>query len=455
MARLIIHAGMGKTGTSAIQVSLLKNQEALAAQGIVFLRTNQPKPEQSAKHRLKWRDYRAEPWKELREEAGRLAGTDKTVVLSNDTLWKKNAKELRFLKKIFKGYEFTIVFYVREQVEFLESRALQAMKRDRNAKNRDRKKLKLDFSDPANPAGLESFLEKFAPHLDYLEVAKRWESVFGKGTVQSRLYMRDVFSGGNVVADFYEAIGASTDSLNLSTEMNPSLSVPFAAITTEREKYFAPEISNPEVLDSALRLSKVRKSNLPKLISPERADKIRTEVADSNKAFFSRFVVNADEFKVKEWKRGKGCDFNELAAEMKTIISNWPLIAFKNSGPDIPSTGVFYEGWKMEGVSPQYRATQASTQSTLRFRIHVRSRLRSGDSDLSLYLTCIEQDVIRSVRVCGSDSGKIDVSRSPILIPVSALGEYDNVEIEILIPEGETSSLTVTELKVEESAASE
>ena len=83
---------------------MLKNRDALADQGIVSLQSNQSKPELSAKHRLKWRNFKAKPWQELRAEAAQLAKTDKTVVLSNETLWKKDVKELRFLKKIFKRF---------------------------------------------------------------------------------------------------------------------------------------------------------------------------------------------------------------------------------------------------------------------------------------------------------------------------------------------------------------
>jgi len=166
-------------------------------------------------------------------------------------------------------------------------------------------------------------------------------------------------------------------------------------------------------------------------------------------------VVNADGFKPKDWKKGEGCNFNELAGEMGEIISKWPLIVFKGFGPEKPSIGVFYDGWEVEGGPPEYCATQSMPLSALRFRIHVRSRLRSGDSDLALFLRCIETDVARSVKVGGVDAGEIDLSRSPIPIPVSALGEYDNVEIMLSIPEGVTSSLTVTELRVEESGESE
>lgn len=281
MARLVIHAGTGKTGTSSIQVSILKNREALASQGIVFLESILSKPGKSAKHGLDWMRFGSRARKALKTEAARLVATDKTIILSNEALWKRGAKDLRVLRKIFKGFDVQIILYVREQVEYMESRTLQAMKKGQ-------KVLALDFSDPENPAGLDRFLNQFAPHLNYLDAASRWEQVFGEGALQARLYSRDRFPEGNVVADFYTAIGAAIESLDLSSEVNPSLSVPFAVITANRDKYLPPDVSRSEALDAGLRLSRVRKSNIPRLISPEKAAEIRNRVVESNQEFFAK-----------------------------------------------------------------------------------------------------------------------------------------------------------------------
>jgi len=442
MARLVIHAGTGKTGTSSIQVSILENKEALASQGIVFLETILSKPDKSAKHGLEWLKFGSRERKAFKAEVASLVKTDKVVILSNEALWKRGIKDLRVLKKIFKGFDCQVVMYVREQVEYLESRTLQAMKKGQ-------KVLELDFSDPENPAGLDRFLNQFAPHLNYLEVAKRWEKVFGEGTLQARLYSRDRFPEGNVVADFYTAIGASTESLDLSSEVNPSLSVPFAAITANRNQYLPTKVSRSEALDAGLRLSRVRKANLPKLISQERAAEIRSQVVDSNREFFAKHVVNGEEFNVREWKRETTRGFQEFADEMVELISRWPLLFFNGFGPKRLSTAVFSRGWLVDGDPHQLKASQSEPESALSFRIHLRAKLRIGCDSLELWLKCSEATAVREVRVDGDEIGEIDVCSSPIPIPASALGEFDNVEVILLAPDGSDSALTVTGLRVE------
>lgn len=442
MARLVIHAGTGKTGTSSVQASILKNKEALASQGIVFLESILSKPGKSAKHGLEWMKFGSRERRALKAEAARLAKTDKTVILSNEALWKRTAKDLRLLKKLFKGFDVQIILYVREQVEYMESRTLQAMKKGQ-------KVLALDFSDPENPAGLDRFLNQFAPHLDYLDVASRWEQVFGEGALQARLYSRDRFPGGNVVADFYTAIGASIESLDLSSEVNPSLSVPFAVITANRDKYLPPDVSRSEALDAGLRLSKLRKSNIPRLISPEKAAEIRNRVVESNQVFFAKYVVNGEEFKVRDWQSEGNRGFREFADEMVQLISKWPLILFNGFGPKQRSKKVFSRGWLVEGDAPHFEASQCEPEAAICFRIHLRAKLRSGGNDLNLWLKCSEATAVRGVKVAGNEIGEIDVCCAPIPIPASSLGEFDNVEVVLLTPHGSEATLTVRDLRIE------
>ncbi len=437
MARLFIHAGMGKTGTSSIQVSLLQNREVLAEQGIVAIESNQSKPDVSSKHRLKWRNHRSREWRHLKKEASKLARTDKTVILSNETLWKKDESERQLLRKIFKNFDVTILIYVREQVEFLESRALQAMKRTKMGN-------RLYFGDNQNPKGMEKFFEKFDPYMDYLAIARGWEDVFGKGSVMARLYSRDVFSGGNVVEDFFEAVGAETDALDLSTMTNPSLSVPFAAISKDRARFLPDVESKSEVIDAAFRFSKIRKTNLPRLISPEKAEEIRKRAAESNRTFFKEYVVNGDEFTLREWKKGDTFDLKSLANEMQELIDSWPLILLMKYGPVELSPGIYREGWRVDKTSNSCRAEQVGDRAAIRFRIHTRARLRMGEATLKLRLQTMEDTARRIVTVNNEVKGVVDLAKESIPVSTSELGEFDNAEVLLQVEEGVESPLTIT-----------
>ena len=448
MAKLVIHAGTGKTGTSSVQVSLLKNKEALGSQGITFLESILSKPGKSAKHGLEWQKLFGRERRNLRKEAKRLAETDLTVVISNEALWKKSPRQLRVLKGLFKGFEFEVVIYVREQVEFLESRTLQSLKKGR-------KVLDLDFSDMGNPGGLDEFLDQFLPHLDYLETCQRIEEVFGKDSVHARLYSRELFTDGNVVSDFLEVLGADLQSLDLSTETNPSLSVPFAIITTNHREYFSPVPSRSEVLDAGLRLSKKQKAQVPRLISSKKAEEIRSRFSNSNEDFFASYVKNADGFSCKDWSGKSARELGEFVDQMSELIEEWPLMQFNGFGPKKTNRAVFCEGWDIEDEAGVFRVSRAGEESKIRFRIHLRARSRSKNRGLKLWMETTEPSAVQRVRVGNGEIEDIDLSRSPISIPTSELGEFDNVEVVFLKSDGSQAPLSVTGVRLDEDGVKE
>lgn len=438
MARLIIHAGTGKTGTSAVQASLLKNRDALLAQGIRYLQSNQPKPEVAAKHQFRWNKREAPGWDALRREAAELARTDDTVVISNETLWKKDEEELEFFLSFFPGFEFTILLYVREQVEFLESRALQAVKQ-----RQKRREMSLGES-----GGMEDFLAEFVPELDYLEVARRWEKVFGEGTFLGRLYSRDAFPNGNIIDDFYEAIGASPETLDLQAEMNPSLSAPFAMLLKNREKYLRPEHREAELFEAAMRLSKVITPNPRKLLTIDQAEEIRERFAASNEAFFERYVVNGEGFRIREHAPGEEYDLRDLAASVEELIDGWPLVTVDSFGPRKMTTKVFRSGWRTGSDPEVFEVKQDSGEASLRFRIPLRAMLRIEGDSFRLEFACREESVVRDVRVNAGEPVRLDLAREPIAFSRGLLGPSDSVEIRLSVPDHGNPDMTITGYRV-------
>jgi len=437
MAKLIIHAGTGKTGTSAIQGALLTNREELARQGIYYIQSNQPQPHLAGKHKFRWRRRNHPDWDELREEAAELAKTADTVVVTNETLWKKNEEELQFFKDCFKGYQFSILLYVREQVEYLSSRALQAAKQESG-------RWKLEFKGQERPGNLDWFLDEFLKEVDYLAVARRWEGVFGKGSVQARLYARDVFSSGNVVEDFYEVIGASTDSLDLHVEANPSLSVPYAAILDGEGEFLSGDLEKRDLMEMALRLSQSKTHNPRKLIPASRAEEIRRNFEESNRLLFEDYVVNAAGFAKREYDEGNAYDLNELASDLESKVSAWPLISMLEKS--VVEQKWFQEGWDLSERDCRV-ATQEGASAVIRFRLPFLKGFWLGAEDFGIVLTCGEESVLRTVSVNGHDFGAIDLATNPVPLPRSLLGQHDNVNIRISPPADGSGELAVIGLR--------
>lgn len=427
MARLFIHAGTGKTGTSAIQTSLLKNREELVRQGIRYIQSNQPRPELYGKHKFRWRRRQHPDWDVLRQEAAELAGTDDTVIVTNETLWKKNEEELQFFKECFAGYDFKVLLYVREQVEYLNSRALQASKQDTGRK-------KLDFRGQETPKDLDRFLNEFLAEVDYLETASRWERVFGKGSVEARLYDRKAFSSGNVVEDFYESVGADVGRLDLRVEANPSLSVPYASILDERESFLSADLEQENLLEMALRLSKRRTTNPKKILSANQAESIRKAFAESNRELFERYVVNAEKFSYGEYDEGQAYNLRELAGELEELVKESPLIPMLAPSPALKKW--FQEGWRFDENG---MAIQEDGTAVIRFRFH----LLKGhwlEGEFGAVLSCGNESVKRDVWVNDQSLGSIDLTNSPIVISRGELGVDDSVEIKLSAPSEESSS---------------
>lgn len=423
MGTLIIHAGMGKTGTSAIQASLYKNRDVLERHGFRSVEASRSERHTSAKHSLRWKNRRDPEWRRLKQEVRAAAKGDGTLIISNENIWKRSPREVRFLCRLFRGLDIKLLVYVREQVDFLESRALQAIKTDS-------KRWNLDVRGDAGAAGVEEFLEKFLPDLDFLEMAKRWGRIIGDDNVIARLYSRDSFPNGNVLEDFYEAIGVPADELDMRSESNPSLSVPFAEICNHSEEYLPEGLRRNEILDAALRLSKKLTPVPPRFLSPEKAREIRERFAGSNREFFDRFVDNGTEFPMRDRPSGDAYDLGELAAELKKVIEEWPLLGRKGLGVK-RSAGILHHGWSVEKRENGLVARQDSPEASLRFRVPFRMLLRVGSDAYLLRLECGEGSVPRRVRFNGRDLGTVDLAAG-IPFESSWLEKFGNAEVEIL-----------------------
>jgi hypothetical protein len=137
--RIILHAGMHKTGTTSIQNALYNGRDALRAEGILYPQTGCPDWARQGHHLLPWSLIRRpgivpvfrgrvvqydragcdDLWQQLRAEIA--ASGAHTVVLSSEEFDGLTNEEIVTLRGYLRGYDIQPVLAVRNHVDFIES----------------------------------------------------------------------------------------------------------------------------------------------------------------------------------------------------------------------------------------------------------------------------------------------------------------------------------------------
>lgn len=227
MARIWLHIGHGKTGTSSIQWAMaersrLRRDVIYPARG----RSNQ-----MAHHGLfplKGEAYGPETVQTLRQISERLASVTVPALLSSEHLCHASERKVTQISKAFAGHDLRVVYYIRRQDDLLESAFRQRQSAQPGA-----------CPDPA------LFLERFAKGFDFENRLQPWRTVFGDEAITLRLYHPTII-GSDVVADIERLLGLPDWPERTAGQKNPSLT---AAGT---RKVMEAALTSPE---TALRLA--------------------------------------------------------------------------------------------------------------------------------------------------------------------------------------------------------
>ncbi|MGI6590124.1 MAG: hypothetical protein ACOX1O_00705 [Eggerthellaceae bacterium] len=212
MAKLILHIGTHKTGTTALQSFFGENRQLLAQRGIAYpiLKTKYHEVTHErnahwlmnqAKHELGIleltdTDHRAiDEGRKLLAEA---AASADVVVLSDEQLWAEGAAHKMFWRRLvplldeFSFDRIQAVVYFRRQDEFVSSMWKQWVK----AAPKETRSIE-DFG---NKAGIKS-------SMNYDRGVVRLERVFDHDDIIIRLYGKKNYAGANIYEDFFAACG--------------------------------------------------------------------------------------------------------------------------------------------------------------------------------------------------------------------------------------------------------
>lgn len=223
--RVVVHIGMGKTGTSSIQYLLAANRPVLAAHGVLFPRVpgrarhtrlglavkgDDELTRTPAWHRIGRpvpQRFRRRFRRNLLEEVG--SADARTVLFSDEALFGLDEESLVRMRQLMAkvGGPLRVVAYLRRQDDHLASLYQQEVKVGETRR----------MSEWVSLSGLRGH--------DYHTRLSAWRDVVRPDEVVVRPFERSGFVGGSLYADFFDAAGADIDESELAPPeiRNPSL----------------------------------------------------------------------------------------------------------------------------------------------------------------------------------------------------------------------------------------
>ncbi|WP_191601007.1 hypothetical protein [Marinomonas algicola] len=207
--KLIIHIGMPKTGSSAIQALFALNEAYFKSKGIVFpwydgFTQSYQTSGGNAELLLKWmssQDRRA-------FDQAISALNETTVVISSESLFYTFKQDPQGFFEFFTGYDFLVICYARDLVQLVDSSLNQAVK---------------NHGFLVNDENLAHIIEDCY----YLDVLSHAAQFVESGNLSVRWYDKTQFGGEGIYADFLQLIGVTVDLSQLTRPnkvVNPSLS---------------------------------------------------------------------------------------------------------------------------------------------------------------------------------------------------------------------------------------
>lgn len=210
--KIIVHIGMAKTGSTAIQYALFEARERLRAQGIAYAATDRERDldERHLKHghlcTVAWKGQAGDIDRERADVLAQLAEPGvHTLVISSEGLSGPGRRAAEFFKPLAAVHDVHAVCYLRRQDLFIESYFNQIVKRDR---------------DEACPRDIVAFAgsPSIRRRIQYHTMLGRWREA---GIRLSVFDHAQVVAGGNLVAHFAAAAGLEGAELE-NQRRNPS-----------------------------------------------------------------------------------------------------------------------------------------------------------------------------------------------------------------------------------------
>jgi hypothetical protein len=219
---LILHIGMGKTGTTAIQNALWDNREVLAAAGITYPAVGNvanahhlvaPRCPPFLAH-AGWRFLEVSEWAPLLLEAG----TDRIVMSSELIVWAEPDQVDAFCAALRELFDVKVCLYLRRQDNTIMASYNQMIKAGTQVH------------------GIDKIVERQLDRFDYLAKIWPWEKALGAENLIVLPYERGQFYKGDLIDDFLlKVLGIERpEGFAISDDKNPNPRLSRAAMEYKR-----------------------------------------------------------------------------------------------------------------------------------------------------------------------------------------------------------------------------
>ncbi len=274
--KLIIHIGMPKTGSSAIQALMGLNEAYFLKHKVAFpwyegFTQSYQTSGGNADKLITWlnnndRDAFDSAIKDIEAE---------TVIISSETLFYSFKKNPTAFFDFFVGYDFTVVCYVRDLVQLIDSSLNQAVKNHGF------------FMD-------NEHLNHIIEDCNYLGLLTRCASYARSGHLLVRWYDKKKFGSQGIYTDFLDSVGMDVDLTQLTFPnkvVNPSLSPGAFLFRCMLNSFSSLPKSNAfnYQVNALLARYSVELSNTGSILNTEQITRIKSAYKDSFKLFWRTF----------------------------------------------------------------------------------------------------------------------------------------------------------------------
>lgn len=422
--RVFIHIGSDKAGSTAIQSALNRNRTWLAERGVWVPTTGLRKAAGHADLFSKFDDSTVEA---LRTEI--LGEPDHATALlswegigSYDELERNRFRAV--IESVFPNAELSLVYYVRNQVDLIQSGVLQQVKQLTLPPSMIRR-----LNQPYRRIGTFERRRLFPRSRRFASAIDSWEGLLPDAEIVVGLYDRDRLRNGDIVDDFLYTIGLEADEAfqRPRADANPSLTAD-AALFVEERFGDSPKTELQRSIDAVLSYPG---GSTCYLFDDTRAE-IRRYYAQDNAELIGRFpqLEGIDDARSPAGSSIGQAEVALVGTFFEELASFPTLMAGMTSAHELPEQ-VLFSGWSERH---EHGHRTLGPESIIRFR--PRSQHFTGYSDrvaIRLRGRYIdpERNSVSHVVVNDRVVGSIDLTSTPFVVDMDQMDSMRRIEVRL------------------------
>jgi hypothetical protein len=277
---IYLHIGIGKTGTTSIQLNLLNNYNKLLKMNILYPETgithfgHHLLAHLGAEKMTKEIHIR---YKNLIKEI-ETANCDNIIISSENFIYMK-PEYIKEISEYFSEYNVKIIFYIRKQLELFESTYLEWLKVGKE-----------------HYGSVPDFFNMHKNSFDFSYKILPWEKYFNKKSFIVRLFDKRII-GNDINADFFNIVDININKIDITlTDTNPSLKSNYVELVHALDNISSIRVEERrEIIECLLKLSIKYKATAPKhFLTPELIDEIEYFYKDSNIKFAAKYLTTQE-----------------------------------------------------------------------------------------------------------------------------------------------------------------